>query len=68
MQGVERLRAHLSDIRSLLSEFGLIIPKGVSAFKCRVVEILDDAENDKQSPVPGIDSLRSIKPVNSLFD
>ena len=46
MQGVERLRAHLSDIRSLLSEFGLIIPKGVSAFKCRVVEILDDAEND----------------------
>ncbi len=58
MQGVERIREHLSDhltatsniIRSLLGEFGLIIPKGVSAFKHRVVEMLEDVEN--AIPVP----------------
>ena len=54
MQGVDRIREHLSDhltatsnmIRSLLYEFGLTIPKGISAFKRKVVEILEDAEND----------------------
>ena len=54
MQGIERIREHLSDhltatsnmIRGLLYEFGLTIPKGISVFKRKVVEILEDAEND----------------------
>ena len=54
MQGIERIREHLSDhltatsnlIRGLLNEFGLVIPKGISAFKRSVVEILEDAQND----------------------
>ena len=54
MQSVERIREHLSDhltatsnmIRSLLAEFGLSISKGKKAFKCRVVEYLEDAENE----------------------
>ena len=45
MQGVERIREHFSDhltatsnmIRALLYEFGLTIPKGISAFKRAVV-------------------------------
>lgn len=59
MQGIERIRGHLSDhltatsnmIRALLYEFGLTIPKGISAFKRRVVEILEDAENDLPMPL-----------------
>lgn len=59
MQGVERIREHLSDhltatrnmIRGLISEFGLTIPKGISAFKRKVVEILEDAENDLPMPL-----------------
>tara|TARA_R110001599_G_C12171064_1_gene653202 strand:- start:278 stop:1318 length:1041 start_codon:yes stop_codon:yes gene_type:complete len=54
MQGIERIREHLSDhltatsnlIRGLLNEFGLPMPKGISAFKRGVIEILEDAEND----------------------
>ena len=54
MQGIERTREHFNDhltstsnmIRGLLYEFGLTIPKGISAFKRKVVEILEDAEND----------------------
>lgn len=59
MQGIERIREHLSDhltatsnlIRGLLNEFGLLIPKGISAFKPRVVAILEDAENDLPMPL-----------------
>lgn len=59
MQGVERIRQHLCDhltatsnlIRALLAEFGLTIPKGVGTFKQRVVEILEDAENDVPLPL-----------------
>jgi len=59
MQGVERIRQHLSDhltstsnlIRALIGEFGLTIPKGISAFTRRVVEILEDAENDIPMPL-----------------
>lgn len=54
MQGIERIREHLSDhltatsnlIRGLLNEFGLPIAKGISAFKRGVIEILEDAENE----------------------
>jgi transposase len=54
MQSVERVREHLSShltatsnmMRSLFGEFGLAIPKGKKAFKRRVVELLEDAEND----------------------
>ncbi len=59
MQGIERIREHLSDhltatsnlIRGLLNEFGLLIPQGISAFKQGVVEILQDAENDLPMPL-----------------
>ena len=54
MQSVERIREHLSDhltatsnmMRALLAEFGLSIAKGKKAFKQRVVEYLEDAENE----------------------
>lgn len=54
MQSVERIREHISDdltatsnlMRALIGEFGLEIPKGKAAFKRRVVELLEDAEND----------------------
>jgi transposase len=59
IQGIERIREHFSDhltatsnmIRALLYEFGLTIPKGISAFKRRVVEIMEDAENDLPMPL-----------------
>lgn len=54
MQSVERIREHISDdltatsnlMRALIGEFGLEIAKGKAAFKRRVVELLEDAEND----------------------
>ena len=54
MQSVERIRKHISDdltatsnmMRALFGEFGLEIAKGKAAFKRRVVELLEDAEND----------------------
>ena len=54
LQSVERIREHLSDhltatsnmMRSLLAEFGLPIAKGMKAFKHRVVEYLEDADNE----------------------
>lgn len=54
LQSVERIREHLSDhltatsnmVRSLLAELGLPIAKGKKAFKERVVEYLEDAENE----------------------
>jgi transposase len=54
MQSVERIREHISDdltatsnmMRALLAEFGLEMAKGKAAFKRRVVELLEDAEND----------------------
>ena len=53
LQSMERIRQHLVDnqtavsnmIRGLLAEFGIEINKGVSAFKRRVPDILEDAEN-----------------------
>ena len=59
MQGIERIREHLRDhltatsnmIRALLYEFGLTIPKGISAFKHKLVEVLEDAENDLPMPL-----------------
>jgi transposase len=54
MQSVVRIREHISSdltatsnmMRALLAEFGLEIAKGKAAFKRRVVELLEDAEND----------------------
>lgn len=54
MQSVERIREHISDdltatsnlMRALIAEFGLETPKGKAAFTRRVVELLEDAEND----------------------
>lgn len=59
MQGVERVRMHFSDyltatsnmIRGLLAEFGYTIPKGISAFKRQVVEILEVIEDDLPMPL-----------------
>ena len=59
MQGMERIRQHLSDhltatgnlIRGLLNEFGMVLPKGVSRFKQGVVEILEDAGNELPMPL-----------------
>lgn len=58
MQGMERIRQHLSDnltatgnlIRGLLNEYGLVLPKGISRFKQGLVEILEDVENEL--PIP----------------
>ncbi|QOL24398.1 IS110 family transposase [Thalassotalea sp. LPB0316] len=54
LQSIERMRQHLSDqltamsnmLRALISEFGITIPKGISAFKKRIPEILEDGENE----------------------
>jgi transposase len=55
MQGIERIRDHLTAtsnmIRALLYEFGLTIPKGIGAFRRKVVEVLEDAENDLPMPL-----------------
>lgn len=59
LQGVDRIRQHWSDhltatgnlIRSLLNEFGLTVPKGKSRLKQRVVEVLEDAENEVPMPL-----------------
>lgn len=59
LQGVDRIRQHWSDhltatgnlIRSLLSEFGLTVPKGKSHLKQRIIEILEDAENEVPMPL-----------------
>jgi len=54
LQALMRIREHLKDhrlatsnlIRSLLAEFGLLIPKGWKALRERVPELLEDAENE----------------------
>jgi transposase len=54
LQSIEKIRQHLSDnltatsnmIRALVYEFGIIIPKGNAAFKSKLPDILEDAEND----------------------
>ena len=54
IQALLRIREHLKDqrlatsnmIRSLLAEFGLLIPKGWKALRERVPELLEDAAND----------------------
>lgn len=59
MQGVERIRQHLSDhltatgnmIRGLFNEFGIVLPKGISRFRQGVIEILEDAQNDIPMPL-----------------
>lgn len=58
LQGVERIRQHLSDhltatsnmIRGLLAEFGLVIPKGKKAFKSKVHDLLEDVESELPMP------------------
>lgn len=57
LQAVERMRGMLdkqklqlsNQIRGLLLEFGIVINQGVSSFKKRIPEILEDAENDLSS-------------------
>jgi len=54
IQALMRIREHLKDhrlatsnmIRSLLAEFGLLIPKGWKALRERVPELLEDADNE----------------------
>lgn len=54
MQSVDRMRTMLNkqklqlsnQLRGLLLEFGIVINQGVSAFRTRLPEILEDAEND----------------------
>ena len=54
LQSIERIRQHWVDhvtatsnlIRSLLYEFGLVIPKGYAALQQAIPRILEDAEND----------------------
>lgn len=54
LQSIERIRQHLTDnltatsnmLRALVYEFGIVIPKGISAFKRKLPDILEDAEND----------------------
>lgn len=66
LQVTKRVQEHLSDqltatgnlLRSLLAEFGLVIPKGWSGLKRRVPELLEDAENDL--PMPARHSLALI--------
>jgi transposase len=53
LQSLDRIRQHLTDtqtalsnmLRGLLSEFGLCFAKGVRAFKSNLPDILEDAEN-----------------------
>ncbi|MFV8452058.1 IS110 family transposase [Vibrio campbellii] len=53
LQSIDRIRQHLTDsmtatsnmVRTLLSEFGFNIPKGHSAFKRHIIEILEDGQN-----------------------
>ena len=59
LQGVERIRQHLSDhltatsnmIRGLLAEFGFVIPKGKKAFKSKVHDLLEDVESELPMPL-----------------
>ena len=54
LQGVERIRQHLSDqltatsnlMRGLLAEFGLTLAKGVYRFKADLPDLLADADNE----------------------
>jgi len=46
-QGFVKARtAQANQIRGLLTEYGLIIPKGISHIAKRVPEIIEDGEND----------------------
>jgi transposase len=38
--------AQVNQIRGLLSEFGIVMPKGINALTVRLPEILEDAENE----------------------
>lgn len=66
LQVSKRVQEHLSDqltatgnlLRSLLAEFGLVIPKGRSGLKRQVPALLEDAENDL--PMPARHSLAQI--------
>lgn len=54
MQSVDRMRTMLNrqklqlsnQLRGLLLEFGIVINQGASAFRTRLPEVLEDAEND----------------------
>jgi transposase len=59
LQAIEKMRDMLSkqksqlsnQVRGLLLEFGLVINKGSAAFKSRIPEILEDAENELSIPM-----------------
>ena len=42
--------AQANQIRGLLAEFGLVMPKGMAALKSRIPDILEDAENELNHP------------------
>ena len=42
---VARRTAQANQIRGLLLEYGIIIPKGIAYIRTRIPEILEDAEN-----------------------
>ena len=58
LQGVERIRQHLSDhltatsnmIRGLLAEFGFVTPKGTKGFKTKVQDLLENVESELPMP------------------
>jgi len=58
LQAIERIRQHWVDhvtatsnmIRGLLGEFGVVIPKGNSALRRAIPQILEDAENGLPDP------------------
>lgn len=43
---VTQRTAQVNQIRGLLAEFGIVIPKGIGHLASRIPEILEDAEND----------------------
>lgn len=59
LQAIEKMRDMLrkqksqlsNQVRGLLLEFGLVINKGSAAFKSRIPEILEDAENELSIPM-----------------
>lgn len=58
LQAIERIRQHWVDhvtatsnmIRGLLSEFGMVIPKGHAALRRAIPRVLEDAENGLPDP------------------
>jgi len=42
---VENRTAQVNQIRGLLAEFGIVVPQGIEKLRCRLPDILEDAEN-----------------------